>query len=159
VFLQFAQRDPSGLPLRELCESAARHFQAELRLSSETASEVGVDSAPVSARLEFAAPRFGSRSFLLTARATSDEDRARLEPAEALNQSYGMAGLGRRCRAVWELSALSPALAAHSYYFGALLASVALGPLLPPDGSGLFGVRSARIKADELWALTNGDAG
>jgi len=51
---------------------------------------------------------------------------------------------------VWEVWPQTSQNLAACYYLGALLASVALGPLLPFDGSGLFGVRSARTLADKL---------
>ncbi|HEU5077058.1 MAG TPA: hypothetical protein VFU02_22865, partial [Polyangiaceae bacterium] len=68
------------------------------------------------------------------------------------NQSHGMAGLGERCASVWAVTPAPETSQAACFQFGALLASVALGPWLPPDGSGLYGVRSARVLAEQLAA-------
>jgi hypothetical protein len=92
----------------------------------------------------------GESSFEIHARFTDATDRARLAPAELANQSYGMAGLGERCLCVWQVTPAPGTSRAACFQFGARLASVALGPWLPPDGSGLYGVRSARVFAEHL---------
>lgn len=142
MFLQFVQQPAPRLELERLAGQASRYFSAELQIVAQTA---GGGQATV--RMRTAA---GEHTFELRARLTDAADRARLGPAELANQSYGMAGLGERCTCVWEVTAAPDTPRAECFQFGALLASIALGPWLPPDGSGLYGVRSARVLAEQL---------
>lgn len=142
MFLQFVQQPAPRLELERLVGQAARYFSAELVVLSQ-------DSTGCRATLQMKT-RQTTASFELCARSASIADRQRLGPAELANQSYGMAGLGERCASVWEVTPAPEAPRAACFQFGALLASVALGPWLPPDGSGLYGVRSARVLAEQL---------
>jgi hypothetical protein len=143
MFLQFVQQPAPRLELERLLAQAARFFSAELEVLAE-------DTAARRATLRWKTKPDPETSFELHARLTDAADRVRLAPAELANQSYGMAGLGERCPCVWEVLPAPDAAPAACFQFGALLASVALGPWLPPDDSGLFGVRSARLIAERL---------
>jgi len=143
MFLQFAQVDYTSLDLVALSEHAFRFFSAELRAQQQ-------DADACSNSLLLTTRHLGSASFRVRARPATAEDQLGLDRAEAANQSHGMAALARRCRYVWEVTPAPGTPAAISYYFGALLASVALGPLVPADRSGLYGVRSARELSDRL---------
>ena len=143
MFLQFVQQPAPQLEIERLVAQASRYFSAELQV-------VAHDAATHQATLRFRTTIDGESSFELHARLTDDADRARLAPAELANQSYGMAGLGERCQCVWQVTPAPGTSPAACFQFGALLASVALGPWLPPDGSGLYGVRSARVFAEHL---------
>lgn len=68
--------------------------------------------------------------------------------AEARGRAAGMAELAARCAHVWELEADDAAPLAAVMTACAAAASVALGPVLPPDGSTLFGVRGALDRAE-----------
>ncbi len=142
MFLQFAQQSEPKLELQRLDASAHSHFGASVTPTT-------VDPTGRSAQVHFETETHGSVAFTLRARLADDADRQRLEPAEMANRSYGMASLGRRCRCVWEVEPEPGASRRACYNFGALLAFVALGPFLPADGSGLYGVRSARLAASE----------
>lgn len=142
MFLQFVQQPAPRLELERLVGQASRYFSAELEI---VAQEVSGCRATLRLR-----STDGEDTFELHARFANESDRARLQPAELANQSYGMAGLGERCLCVWEVTPAPDTTRAACFQFGALLASIALGPFLPPDGSGLFGVRSARVLAEQL---------
>jgi len=143
IFLQFVQQPAPQIEVERLVAQASRYFSAELEIVSR-------DAATSQATLRFRTALDGESSFELHARVTDDADRARLAPAELANHSYGMAGLGERCVCVWQVTPAAGTSPAACFQFGALLASVALGPWLPPDGSGLYGVRSARVFAEQL---------
>ena len=145
MFLQFVQQSTPKLELERLLAQAARFFSAELQVLAE-------DKASLWATLRWKTALDPETTFALHARLTTAADRARLPSAELANQSYGMAGLGERCACVWEVVPAPDASPAACFQFGALLASVALGPWLPADGCGLFGVRSARLFAERLRA-------
>ncbi|HEY6725403.1 MAG TPA: hypothetical protein VI197_15315 [Polyangiaceae bacterium] len=142
MFLQFVQQPTPHLELERLVGQASRYFSAELQI-------VAQDAAGRQATLRMRSAN-DDCSFDLRARLADDSDRAQLHPAELANQSHGMAGLGERCTCVWEVTPAPEATRAACFQFGALLASIALGPWLPPDGSGLYGVRSARVLAEQL---------
>jgi hypothetical protein len=87
-------------------------------------------------------------------RPATEDDRGAAEAAERLQRGSGMAALARRCGAVW-LVATEPK-GRHfepeagedrvALTMAAVLASVFLGPILPPRGDGLYGVKTARLK-------------
>ena len=144
MFLQFVQQSLPRLELERLVAQASRYFSAELEVVSR-------DDSGCQAQLRLKTLSIDAR-FELRARLATAADRARLAPAELANQSSGMAGLGERCASVWEVTPAPDTSLADCFQFGALLASIALGPWLPPDGSGLYGVRSARVLAEQLRA-------
>jgi len=143
MFLQFVQQPAPQLEVERLVAQGSRYFSAELQALSH-------DATTQRATLRFRTTIDGESSFELHARLADATDRARLAPAELANRSYGMAGLGERCTCVWEVTPAPGTSPAACFQFGALLASVALGPWLPPDGSGLYGVRSARVLAEQM---------
>lgn len=145
VFLQFVQQPGPRLEIDRLRQHAARHFAAEL-------CTLNRDADARRATLALRHTTHGECTFRLHARLATPGDRSRLPAAELRNQSHGMAALGERCQCVWEVEADPVVPLSACFYFGALLASVALGPLLPDDDSGLFGVRSARLRAEALVA-------
>jgi hypothetical protein len=85
-------------------------------------------------------------------RSATENDYQQAMVAEQLGKAGGMASLARRCPSVWELPAgeLTPY---NSLILCGILAASLLGPVMPHDGSTLFGVRGARERAERL--LTN----
>ena len=83
------------------------------------------------------------------ARPRSDEDLALADQAEARAGGGGLAGLARRCAAVWMIAREGDedALALR---LAAILASVYLGPILDARGPEIFGVKTAREKLEGL---------
>ena len=142
MFLQFVQQPLPQLELGRLAGQATRYFSAKLEVLAQDP-----DGCRATLRLTQGDT---TASFELHARLATAADRERLGPAELANQSSGMAGLGERCTCVWEVTPARDTSQAACFLFGALLASIALGPWLPPDGSGLYGVRSARVLAEQL---------
>jgi hypothetical protein len=61
-----------------------------------------------------------------------------------------MAALARRCASVWQVEPQAPESEAATHNLCAIMASVALGPVLPPDDSTLFGVRGAMERVERL---------
>ncbi|HEY6464317.1 MAG TPA: hypothetical protein VIY73_29315 [Polyangiaceae bacterium] len=74
-------------------------------------------------------------------------DYALAEEGERRAGGGGLAGLARRCPAVWvvERTSRDDRLALR---LAMILASVHLGPIVDPDGPELFGVKTARAKLD-----------
>jgi hypothetical protein len=83
----------------------------------------------------------------VAARGTLPEDLAAAERAEVAGRAAGMAALAARCKTLWEVEPVGDVDAATLHAFCALLASVALGPVMPPDESTLYGVRGAMQRA------------
>jgi hypothetical protein len=97
--------------------------------------------------------------FRLTSRATNRDDLANARDAEARGQAAGMAALAERCTRLWAIDAAlsrhsapnaSPEIPGEAAFLtlAAICASVALGPVLPPDRATLFGVRGAIERRD-----------
>ena len=87
--------------------------------------------------------------FTLISRPVENADMIAAREAESRGGVPGMGALAEGCMRVWELREPSDAPASEVHLLCALLASVALGPVLPPDHSTLLGVRAARDRATE----------
>jgi hypothetical protein len=76
-----------------------------------------------------------------------EDDLVRADLAEARAGGGGLAGLARRCQTVWLIERVSTTdmLALR---LAAILASVVLGPILDPETSEIFGVKTARLKIE-----------
>jgi hypothetical protein len=145
AFLVFSQEPSLMGALPKLLAHARRFFAAEIEVLS--GSPPGSTHGEV--RLRFEAHRYaGAGTFSVTSRPTSDDDRFAAEAAEARGNAGGMALLAARCAAVWDVRA-EQATGSAELQLAALLASVALGPVLPEDGSTLYGVRGAMERAEK----------
>jgi hypothetical protein len=82
---------------------------------------------------------------VLRARDVTHDDLEHARGAEARGKAAGMSALAERCPQIWEIGVderSAPGEAALLAMSG-ICASVALGPVLPPDHATLFGVRGA----------------
>jgi hypothetical protein len=91
-------------------------------------------------------------TFMVTQRPRTEQDLSEAREAERRSRASGMSDLAARCSVVWEVAAERPAEGDEGLLLElcAVLAFAALGPVLPPDGAALFGVRGARERADRL---------
>ncbi len=100
-------------------------------------------------RVAFGTQRGKDAGFTLVSRPVRSADVLAARDAEARGNVPGMGSLAEACARVWELREPADAPDADVYLLCALLASVALGPVLPPDHGTLLGVRTARERAAE----------
>jgi hypothetical protein len=139
----FSQQPDLRACLPKLLQHARRFFAAEL--------DVLTDEPEL--RLRFEGARYpGSGTFRLSARPTTADDRFAAEAAEARGRAGGMALLAARCDTVWIVTPESDVTGSAELQLTALLASVALGPVLPTDGATLYGVRGAMERAEKAAA-------
>lgn len=133
----------------QLLAHARRFFAAELEvLDMPPHPPEGPNDARVRLRLESA--RYPGRgTFCIAARRPTEADQAAAQAAELRGKAGGMAQLAARCSALWELTAESDVTGSAELQLSALLASVALGPVLPADESTLYGVRGAMERAEK----------
>jgi hypothetical protein len=150
----FSQQPDLVAALPQLLAHARRFFAAELDVLSASAPDrPDLADAHVLLRLESA--RYpGQGTFRIESRLPTDADRAAAEVAEVRGRAGGMAQLAARCRALWVVTAVSEITGSAGLQLSALLASVALGPVLPEDESTLYGVRGAMERAEK--AAENG---
>jgi hypothetical protein len=144
----FSQQPDLVAALPKLLAHARRFFSAEVEVLSASASErPDLAQAVVSLRLESA--RYpGSGSFRIESRPATDADRLAAERAELRGKAGGMSLLAARCSALWLITAEADVSGVAELQLSALLASVALGPVLPNDESTLYGVRGAMERAE-----------
>ena len=150
TYLIFSQ-EPGAPPFEKLAAHGARFFSAKLELIAQ--SDDAIEIRMVTTRPPLHA------EFRIAWRATTKDDLMSARDAEARGRAAGMAALAEKCAQVWILdaagsrasSADAPSEAAF-LTLAALCASVALGPVLPPDGSTLFGVRGAIERRDKSVA-------
>jgi hypothetical protein len=148
----FSQQPDLVAALPQLLAHARRFFAAELNvLSASPPDRAEPLDAEVLVELESA--RYPGRGKLrITSRAARDDDRFAAEAAEARGKAGGMSLLAARCKALWVLEPEGEVSGSAELQLSALLASVALGPVLPADESTLYGVRGAMERAEAAAA-------
>ena len=140
-YVVFAQREDTSVDLEGLTRNASRLWGATV-------------SVIAPGRVHFERTSLGvSGSFTLRARPRSEADLAAAREAEQRGRAAGMATLAARCPTIWELEPDEGTSEAATLSLCAALAATALGPVLPADGSTLFGVRGSLERAE---ALTGG---
>lgn len=86
---------------------------------------------------------------LIEARRTTTEDLRRAHRAEQLGKvGGGLFDLAKRCPMVWRVEATSDDDRA-SLAIATIISMVLLGPIVPPSGNALYGVRTARTKLEK----------
>jgi hypothetical protein len=140
----FAQRDDSSIDLPELLGATRRFF--DVTLDVQARSEKG-DRVELLLHSE----RHGYEGrFAIRARAVTKFDLLDARAAEESGRASGMSSLAERCRTVWEVESMDDASELASHNLCGILASVGLGPVLPDDGSTLYGVRGSMERLDRL---------
>lgn len=132
-YLVFSQAQQPSIPVAEASTRAQRLFD----------SQISSDSPPEASdlKLRLSCPKRSIHGeFHLRVRATEPADLDQARHAEARGRAAGMATLAARCKYVWYFDETD---AAADSLLCAILASVALGPVLPPEHDTLFGVRGA----------------
>jgi hypothetical protein len=82
-------------------------------------------------------------------RGADPTDLALVEDAERAQGSTGMALLAQRCPTVWLIETEGGEEDRVALTLAAIFASVLLGPIVPPKGDRVFGVRTARLELEK----------
>ncbi|MEI9937033.1 MAG: hypothetical protein WDO69_07395 [Pseudomonadota bacterium] len=144
----FAQRDELSLDLPELLRATRSYFDATLDVQSRRdLAPDGRDYVEVLLRSE--RHDYEGR-FSIHTRWASEHDRADARDAEQRGQAAGMATLAARCRTIWDVEPIDDDSELARLNLCGILAAVALGPVLPDDGSTLYGVRGAMERVEKL---------
>ena len=140
----FSQATEAQVPAERIAAQAERYFDVRVESDPDGASTDGVT-------LRVTLPS-GSETdqFRITSRAVLPADLRAAQEAESRGRAAGMADLAARCTRVWEVAAETNASEAATLTLCAVLASTALGPVLPDDRSTLFGVRGAMERVKRL---------
>lgn len=148
----FSQQDDLVAALPKVLQHARRFFAAEVEVLS--ASPVGrPDVSVAEVRLRLSSARYpGSGTFRIESRARTEDDSFAAEAAEARGNATNMSLLAAQCPAVWSITPEADVTGTAELQLSGLLASVALGPVLPADESTLYGVRGAMERAERANA-------
>src|SRR3954469_21672821 len=127
---------------------ARNYFDATLDVQSRTEPRSdGGESVQILLRSE----THGYQGLLsIRTRWTSEHDRADARDAEQRGQAAGMATLAERCPTIWDVEPIGEDSELARLNLCGILAAAALGPVLPDDGSTLYGVRGAMERVDRL---------
>lgn len=139
----FAQRETHTLDLAEILRATRRFFEATIDVKSASA-----DGTSAEVELSSAKHGFGG-TFSLSTRAATARDLNDAQVAEERGRAGGMASLAARCPTVWELDPVGPEDERAQLNLCAILAAVALGPVLPDDCSSLYGVRGSMERLEK----------
>lgn len=143
----YVQRDRPSIDVPAISRNARQHFGARVEtvpLTDESTPE------PTRVSLRLLRSDGVEGVFALTARLATDADWRSAREAEVRGRAAGMGDLAARCRTLWELEPEPGTPESATLTLCAALAVTALGPVLPPDGSTLFGVRGAMQRAERL---------
>jgi hypothetical protein len=143
-YLVFSQ-DSGDLPAADrLAAHASRFFGA-------TVEKLGAEGSTLRVRLSSLGHSFDAE-LAIRARNVTRADLEDAREAEARGRAAGMAALAEKCPRVWELDRGGKDDPSETAYLtlAAICASVALGPVLPPDRATLFGVRGAMERREKL---------
>lgn len=144
----FAQREQLALDLPELLRATRSYFDATLDIQSQTLAAPGGGDC-VEVLLHSAKHGYEGRLSIRT-RWASEHDRADARDAEQRGQAAGMAALAERCPTIWDVEPIGQDSELARLNLCGILAAVALGPVLPDDGSTLYGVRGAMERVQKL---------
>ena len=145
VFSQASPADEAGEA--RLVRIAHAHFRAAL--SVRTRHIRGTTDSERREQLTVGLTQGGQTTeHTITRRAATPGDWSEADTAAARGRAGGMDDLARRCRWLWEVDEGEDARA--TLMLCAILAATELGPVLPPDGATLYGVRGARERADRI---------
>ena len=140
----FAQRDNPALDLPELLNATRRFFDATLDVQSR--SDTG-EQVELLLRCE----KHGYEGRLsVSGRPVTESDLVDARTAEQRGRAAGMSSLAERCHTIWEVKSIGTDSELARLNLCGILASVGLGPVLPDDGSTLFGVRGSMERVDRL---------
>jgi hypothetical protein len=148
-YLVFAQRPDACLDMRAIKQHAQRFFATKIGLTVEKSYR---DDPPMSdaARVVVSSDDgLVSGTRLCFGRAADMTDLALVEEAERTQGSTGMALLAQRCPTVWLIETEGGEDDRVALALAAILASVLLGPIVPPKADRVFGVRSARLELEK----------
>lgn len=148
IYRVFTQSERGSFDPVKLVQHARRFFSSELELLDARGSAPEFSSL----RLRLTSPERAALDVQVTRRRTEPADLTAAERAEHNGRSAGMSLLAARCAHVWDVDVPGSDLETTrgALLLCGVLASVGLGPALPPDESGLFGVRGALERADKL---------
>ena len=147
-YLVFSQEPKGPFETERLASHAARFFRAKLER---------LETGPDWVRVRLTGASFDAE-LTLRARDVTRDDLQDAKGAEARGKAAGMSALAERCSQIWEIGAAegsSPNEAAYLAMSG-ICASVALGPVLPPDHSTLFGGKKAETALRSLYGGPHG---
>ncbi len=146
TYLVFTQTQDGRLDLSRIAVHADRFFEAVAEAVGRQAPDR--KDAPGETRIALRSKRgLYDAAFTLTTRAVGKADLRAARDAEARGNVPGMGALAERCAHVWEIEAAPDTPEVALYTMCAVLASVALGPVLPPEHDTLLGVRGSRERA------------
>jgi hypothetical protein len=147
TFIVFAQTADTEVDTAALASNAEKFFGSKVEVGAPGAVDAGgPGGSEVSLRFETREPP-SSVELRVRARRVGPEDLHAARTAEARGHAAGMGALAERCRTVWEIHAPQDASPQALFTACAAAASVALGPILPPEHDTLLGVRSAMQRA------------
>lgn len=145
-FAVFSQDRDARLALRSIQQSATRFFGAKIGVTVDKSYDgaLHVDAA----RFVVAADDHESNGTRLGfARPVEAADLTAAEEAERRAGTYGLSALARRCPMLWLVVPETNDDRA-GLLLATIFATVMLGPILPPGGQEIFGVRTGRLKLE-----------
>lgn len=149
AYLVFSQRPDACLDMTSIKQHAQRFFATKVGL---TVDKKYGDDPPGSdaARIVVATDDgLASGTRLCFGRAADMTDLAIVEDAERAQGSTGMALLAQRCPTIWLIETEGGEEDRVALTLAAILASVLLGPIVPPKADRVFGVRTARLELEK----------
>jgi hypothetical protein len=142
----FAQRADARIELATWRNQASQFFATELGLAEDVHTEAPFPpTAETRVMIATRDGTTGTRRCEARPRVATDLELARA--AEAQTRTAGLALLAERCPTVW-LVHTETSDDRIALRIAAILASTLLGPIVAPDGTAIFGVKTARQRLE-----------
>jgi hypothetical protein len=148
----FSQTPDAAIDPAAIVRTATRFFEADievLSLRDLRNEDPPSEGSELTLRLDSARRKL-SGSFRVHTRLAMAADYDAAREAEVRGSAGGMGLLAARCPTIWQVNPEGEVSPGAILNLCAVLAAVALGPTLPPDGSTLYGVRGAMERLEAL---------
>jgi hypothetical protein len=152
AFLVFAQSKDGTFPALLAAQHGRTHFDLVVTPATDDGGTTLAVATDAGQSAEGLCTTLGK--YRVTVRPVTEIDLGRAREAALRGRAAGMDDLAARCGFVWLVEPVGAPPEWLTWECCALLAFVALGPILPPDGSSLLGVRSARERAARISPRT-----
>jgi hypothetical protein len=145
----FSQRPDACLDMHAVKQHARRFFATSVGLTVEKKYRNDTPASDAARVVVATDDGLVSGTRLCFARPADIGDVAIAEEAERAQGSSGMALLAQRCPTIWLIETEGGEEDRVALTLAAIFASVLLGPIVPPKGDRLFGVRTARLELEK----------
>jgi len=143
IYLVFCSLPQAQIDEPLVLSHGEKYFSASLSVVSQRTQKSG-KKATQELRIAYKTRKGFEAAYTLISRPVTPADRKKIREAETNGQVPGLGRLAHDCPWVWQVEDGLEEIQPETIQFCALLATVALGPIVPPHLDTVLSVRTAR---------------